>query len=459
MKMRFLWVRLVLVFCLIATACAADPAGKVIYVLPIRDEIKEPLAAQIRRGVKEAMDMKADALVLHMNTPGGEGEAMRAIMESVSKFTPRDQTYTLVDTWALSAGAFISAATRHIYMCPGSTIGAASPVAMVPGAAVPQELAPKFVSAYGAIIRSAAEVNGHNPQVFDAMVNKQKGLIIDGQEIVAKGDILTLTTKEAVRLVGNPPKPLLADGVVTDLNELTKKIGGDSVKIVTFQASGYEKIAEFVTKIAPILLTAGILLGYIEFKMQSFGLLGVLAIACFVILFLGENITGISGYEPIILFFIGIALIALEIYFVPGLLLPGLTGFAIVIGALLFSMIDRYPGESLVPTIGQLKMPIINIGLGMTAATIGIALLASVLPRRIHFSSLQMATVAGPAMVTNTSIPVGTTGAAVTPLRPAGTARFGERIADVVSEGMMIEKGSAIIVTRVEGMRVVVKPA
>ena len=71
------------------------------------------------------------------------------------------------------------------------------------------------------MIRAAAEQNGHNPAVFDAMVNKQNGLKIDGREIVAKGDVLTLTTKEATQLVGRPQKPLLADGVADTLELLS----------------------------------------------------------------------------------------------------------------------------------------------------------------------------------------------------------------------------------------------
>ena len=165
-----------------------------VYVLPIQKEIQKGLVYIVRRGVKDAMENNASALVLDMDTPGGEGEAMKEIMSIIAKFEPADRTFTYVNKEAFSAGAFISAATRHIWMAPGAIIGAASPVTL--GQEGPKELPAKFVSGFAAVIRAAAEENGHNPVVFDAMVNKQNGLKIDGREIVAKGDVLTLTTKE-----------------------------------------------------------------------------------------------------------------------------------------------------------------------------------------------------------------------------------------------------------------------
>jgi membrane-bound serine protease (ClpP class) len=442
-----------------AVAYGAEPAQKIVYVLPIRDEIEESMSYQVRRGVKEALDMKASALVLHMNTPGGKGDAMREIMVSVAKFTPADQIYTLVDTEAFSAGAFISAATRHIYMVPGSNIGAATPVILGGQSGAPQELPPKFVSAYAGMIRAAAEQNGHNPLVFDAMVNKQKGLVIEGKEILAKGDILTLTTQEATALYGKPAKPLLAEGTVKNLDELVKKIAGENASVVIFQPTGYEKTARFLTMIAPLLMTAGLLFGYLEFKTPGFGIFGILAVLCFAVYFLGQYVAGLSGYGPLILFFIGVVLIAVEFFLLPGLMLPGLLGVAVAIGALLYAMIDRYPGDSYVPSVAQLRLPVVNVGTGLLLAILGIAILATVLPKRVRFRALQEATVSGPGTDANTRFEVGTRGVALTALRPAGTARFGERIADVVSEGVFIEKNAPIEVLRVEGMRVVVGPA
>jgi membrane-bound serine protease (ClpP class) len=441
----------------LAGACAAEETKRV-YILPIRDEIEQSMAYLVRRGVKEAMDMKADALILHMDTPGGRGDSMKEIMEAVSKFEPRNQTYTLVDKEAFSAGAFISACTRSIFMTPGSTIGAASPVVMGSDGGSPQELPPKFVSAYASMIRAAAEQNGHNPEVFDAMVNKQRGLMIEGKEIVAKGDILTLTTEEAVRPYGKVPKPLLSQGTVKDLNTFIRQIGGDPATAVTLKPTGFEQVARLITMAAPFLMMLGMLLGYLEFKTPGFGLFGMGAALCFAIFFFGHYIAGLTGYEPLLLFGAGVLLIVVELFLFPGIILPALTGVALIAAALLYSMVDRYPGDPVIPTVAQLQGPTVKLMAGFAFSLIGIALLGRYLPKRVLYSDLEAATIGGPSLPRAGEIKIGDQGLALTLLRPSGTAQFDGRPVDVVTEGGLIEKGAYVKVIQVEGFRIVVEP-
>src|SRR6267154_4958983 len=97
--------------------------AKKVYILPIREEIKPPLVYLVRRGVKEAMESKADLLVLDMETNGGRVDVTEEIIEILNKF--KGQTVTYVNHKAFSAGAFIAVATKKIYMAPQSVIGAA----------------------------------------------------------------------------------------------------------------------------------------------------------------------------------------------------------------------------------------------------------------------------------------------------------------------------------------------
>ena len=305
-------------------ALVSDKAS-LIYVIPIRDEIQKAMTYVVRRGIKEALAAEANALILHMETPGGEGEAMQDIMEAVQKFAPRENTYTLIDKQAISAGAFISAATRHIYMVPGSTIGAAAPIIM--GQDGPQELPSKIVSAYSAIVRAAAEENDHRVEVFDAMVNKEKALVIDDIELVGKGDILTLTTQEACKLYGD--KPLLAKEILS-LDALIEQIGGPDTTVVKIEPTQFEQIARFIVMISPLLMTAAFILGYIEFKSPGFGLFGIGAILCALIFFLGHYIAGLTMETELatglILLLLGVVLIAVELFIFQGSMIFGLTG-------------------------------------------------------------------------------------------------------------------------------------
>src|SRR5438552_1129673 len=195
-----------------------------VYVLPIRDDIMPPMVYLVRRGVKEAMEAKADLLVLDMDTNGGRVDTTREIISILNQF--QGDTVTYVNKDAFSAGAFIAVATKKIYMAPESVIGAAAPVILSPGGngveRVPDTYESKMTSAVRAMVRTSAQKNGYNVAVVEAMIDKTKGLTIDGQVIVKEGDILTLTNTEAEKKYGNPPKALLSSGTVESLDELLK---------------------------------------------------------------------------------------------------------------------------------------------------------------------------------------------------------------------------------------------
>src|SRR5437762_46114 len=134
-----------------------------VYVLPIRSDIMPPLVYLVRRGVKAAMEARADLLVLDMDTNGGRVDVTEEIIEILNNF--KGQTATFVNKRAFSAGAFISIATQKIFMAPLSVIGAAAPIMMVPGGTpqdMPETMQAKMNSALRALVRTSAEKNGYN---------------------------------------------------------------------------------------------------------------------------------------------------------------------------------------------------------------------------------------------------------------------------------------------------------
>ena len=427
-----------------------------VYVLLMQKEIQKGLVYIVRRGVKDAMENNASALVLDMDTPGGEGEAMKEIMGIIAKFEPADRTFTYVNKEAFSAGAFISAATRHIWMAPGAIIGAASPVTL--GQEGPKELPAKFVSGFAAVIRAAAEQNGHNPAVFDAMVNKQNGLKIDGREIVAKGDILTLTTKEATQLVGRPQKPLLADGVAETLESLIEKHVQPGAKIVRVEPTGFEEVGRFIVSISPLLMAAAFLLGYIEFKTPGMGIFGILAAVCGLIFFFGHYIAGLSGYESLLLIVLGLALIAAEIFILPGTFLPGLLGLGLLLFGILNTMVDRYPTDPVLPTLPQLHLPALNFSLGLFGGIAAILLAARFLPRTPLFRPFELATTSPNFQpIAEEPAPRGSRGEAITDLRPSGRASFKDQVYDVLADGDFIPRGTPVKAVGREGSTTLVR--
>jgi membrane-bound serine protease (ClpP class) len=455
---------------------------RLIYVLPVRDDIEQTMVYIARRGVKEAMDRKATALLIHMDTNGGRLDSLEQIIKILDQFEPKDRLYTYIDTKAFSAGAFIAAATPRIYMNPMGVIGAATPVMIAPGGGaegMPKSYEEKISSAVRAQVRAIAEKNGHRPEVFDAMVDRDQGLEVDGKEIVPKGKVLTLTASEATQPVGKDGKPLLAQGVVEDLDKMietiVQQIGAEDYTVVTLEPTGFEKLARLVTMVAPFLLSLAFILGYMEFKTPGFGIFGALALICALIFFFGHMVAGLSGHEPLVFFIIGLALILVEFLIFPGLIIPGLLGVIFTLGAVIYSMADIYPsmeGFSL-PTVENLRLPIYTLFQAFGVTTLAVLLIIRLFPKRILFSNLEKATIVGDGTtvegVDNNKASqqnnrpdqakaslLGATGRAITPLRPAGTAMIGDRRLDVITRGEFIEPESDVKIIAIEGSKLIV---
>ncbi len=437
-------------------------AAKKVYVLPIRDDIMPPLVYVVRRGVKEAMEAKADVLVLDMETNGGRVDVTEEIISIISKFPGK--TATFVNKKAFSAGAFIAFATQKIYMAPQSVIGAAAPVMAAPGGGVQDiggTMEIKASSAISALVRANAEKNGHNPAVADAMVKKTTKLVIDDQVINKEGEILTLTNKEAEREFGTPAKTLLSAGTVESLDALLKQLGPFEAKFVRIESSGMEKLASWVNTISPLLLIIGIAGIYIEFKTPGFGLPGIIGICAFAIYFFGGYVAGLTGLEWVAVFIVGVALVVLELFFFPGTLVLGLAGFGLILASLVMAMVDIYPGAPSLPTLPQLTVPLNDLVLAAVGAAVLIQILSRVLPRTSLYPALVSQGASGvqteAAIATAQQQHIGMVGVAISTLRPGGKAQFGDEILDVVTEGDLIETGRKVRVIGSSGHEAVVE--
>lgn len=443
---------------------APEVSAKKVYVLPIREDIMPPLVYVVRRGVKEAMEAKADVLVLDMETNGGRVDVTEEIIGIIAKFPGR--TVTFVNKKAFSAGAFISFATQKIYMAPQSVIGAAAPIMASPTGGAQEiggTMEVKATSAISALVRANAEKNGHNPAVADAMVKKTTELKLDDKVINEKGQILTLTDQEAAREYGKPGKPLLSAGTVETVAALLKKLGLEAAQVKRVEPSGAEKLASWVNTISPLLLIIGIAGIYIEFKTPGFGLPGIIGITAFTIYFFGGYVAGLTGLEWVAVFIVGIALVALELFFFPGTLVLGFAGFGLILVALVMAMVDMYPGAPSLPTLPQLQVPLNDLALAAVGAGIVIAILSRVLPRTSLYPALVSQGASGvrteAALTATQQQRLGQVGVALSTLRPGGKAQFGDDILDVVSEGDLIEKGRKVRVIGSSGHEAVVEVA
>ena len=468
-----LFLTLSCVFAAETNAPVTSAGPKKVYVLPIRDNIMPPLVYLVRRGVKEAMEAKADVLILDMKTNGGRVDVTEEIIEIIGKF--KGLTITYVNDRAFSAGAFISVGTQKIYMAPQSVIGAAAPIMMSPEGGVkdtPSTVEIKMTSAVRALVRRVAEKNGYNVEVVEAMIDKNKELIIDGKTLNKKGDILTLTDTEAAKEYGQPPKALLSSGTVESLEELLKKLGYAGAIRVNIQPTGAEKLGTWINAISPLLLIIGAIGIYLEFKSPGFGLPGIVGIAAFAIYFIGGYVAGFSGLEWMLIFLVGLVLLIVELFFFPGSIAIGLTGVALMLVAVVMALVDWYPspapapGPGLprlprLPTLPQLELPLRQIMIAMLGTALGIWILSRLLPKTTLYGSLVSSSASGVVSVAaqneQRAALLGQVGVTISNLRPGGKAQFGDRVLDVISQGDMVAKGQRVKITGHSGTEAIVE--
>ena len=435
---------------------AADP-GPVV-VVPLRSEVSEAQFYLLRRALKEAERDGASAFIIDMQTFGGSVDAALKNMAALQK--TRVPTLTYINDRAISAGALIALATQRIYMSPTAIVGASAPVKSG-GEELSKTMTDKTVSMLSATARAAAQKNGHNADVAEAFVNKAKELkmgdvVLDGAET-----LLTLSSQEAARLFEG--KPLFAVGVVDSLEALLQQAGLTGA-VRRIEPTGFEQFALWITALAPLFLMGGILGAYIEMKTPGFGVAGFVSVVCFTIFFTGHYIAGLAGWEVAVIFAVGLVLVISELFLHPGTVLPGVAGALMMVGALIWAMIDRYPGDAWWPTGDMLARPLLNLGMAFIAGLFGIYLLAKILPKTslYHYLVLDAASPIGIPASTAAIIPriaIGTTGLAKTTLRPSGKADFDGHMHDVTTDGDYIEPGARVRVVAIEGARVVVEGA
>src|SRR6201987_2348390 len=223
-----------------------------IVVVPVHGEVAPSLLTFLRRAIKTAESNDASALILDMNTYGGRLDTATEIINALNQI--KIPTYTFITTKAGSAGALIVIATQHIYMAPVSAIGAAAPI-LSTGQDLPATAKEKTISYWSALVRGSAIKNGHNPDLAEAFMNKEKEVKIGDRVVHPKGAVLTLNAQEATEKING--KPLLAEGIADSISDLTKKAGLKS-NVATIEPTGFEQLAFWIPALAPLLLLPGI---------------------------------------------------------------------------------------------------------------------------------------------------------------------------------------------------------
>jgi len=441
------------------------------YQIPIRDQIGPPILDILRRGLKNAIEVDAEMVILNMNTPGGELgvtlEIMQEIIDVFDRFEGPIITY--VNKEAISAGAYIAMATNEIAFAPYAQIGAAEAVSGG-GANIDSSMKRKINSYLKAKIRSYTKDYRYRARVMAAMMDANETLLIDGEPILAadgtviqkKGELLTLTAEEAVKSYGNPPQPLLGSGIYKTVEGLLdEKCGKGNYILTKMDINWAEEVGLWLNSVGPIIIGIGLLGLFIEFKTPGFGIFGIGGIIFVLIFFGSKYVSGLAGYEEVLFFLLGVSFVALELFLFPGLIIPGLIGFTMIIGSILWAMIDVWPNTEFNWSIEIFKNPIKELALALLTSTGLILILTRILPKTTIWNGLVLSSSVGnldssTGIDVNEKLKVGEEGKSISELFPIGQVLINGVRYEARSNLGKIAKGTSIKVIRVDDYELIV---
>ncbi len=454
--------------------------GRVYYLKVLKDfgEVSSAYSTYIRSNLEKiGEDPNAKAVIIEINTPGGGvGDAIKiANYIKDAKYT----TYTFINHQAISAGAIISLASDYTIMAKGGVVGGSYPITAgkdgQPTSIKDEWVKGKFLSVLRALVKASAEKRQKRlvreisagekryehlkssksvqnlPKIFASMVDFDIELTLedDGFKLSLK-ELLTLTTDQAYKLG-------VVDGIYDDVKTIRKEFKLEDYEFIELKPTTGDKFLSILTNpaIMSILMTLGMLGMVVELWSAGWGVPGTIGILALSLFFIGQ----ISGNNPdataLILFVVGIILIALELFVIPGFGIVGVAGLiSIVLSFILAFMKSSFAGEGL-----GLDTALLWVTASLVTTIISVIVIAKYLPKTNVFS--KVALVDGKILATSHTDShvemLGENGRTATPLRPSGIVVINDRRYDVVSTGEFIDKGVNVKVVGAEKGKIIVK--
>ncbi|PKV75868.1 NfeD family protein [Pontibacter ramchanderi] len=420
---------LLLAFLFSFTAALAQERQKV-FIMEISSEIDPRTNRYTQLALEEATRVEADHVLLKLNTYGGAVNDADAIRLRLLEY-PKP-VYVFIDKNAASAGALISIACDSIYMAPGANIGAATVVG-ADGQAAPG----KYQSYMRSIMRSTAEANGRNPRLAEAMVDAAVDSTLSADQV------LTLTTSEAIQHG-------FCEGQANNIDEVLQKLNLQDAEIVRYELSTTNKVISFFLNpvISGILIL--IIIGGLWFELQTPGV-GFPLIAAIVagVLYLTPfYLNGLAEHWEVLLFIVGLVLIGLEVFVVPGFGITGISGITLVFLSLLLIMVNNQAFDFTFVSSERLMESLVSVLLGMISAVIIVALTWN---RVLGSRALQRVTLAntfnskeGYRSSNSAEHLIGKTGIAFTRMAPSGRVMIDDNMYDAQARDGFIEKGDMV---------------
>ena len=478
-------------------ARAKPTAGRRVIFIPLDGMVGDGMLYSVRRRVATAKGLDPALVVFEMNTKGGALFPALDIADLIFDLRAELPTVAWVNREAISAGSLISVACAEIIMQESSLLGDSAVVdgssgQMLQSEKIDSYLRPRFKNFCkdkypGALIEAMITLG---TEVYEVETLDGKREYLTGneyqnllrspeklsrykdprtaQKVVEAGKLLTMDEALARRFG-------FSSATVKSRRELLDFYGLADREMVTLEWTWSEQLVRWLDLAGPVFLTLGLLAIMLEFKMGGSGVFALIGLALIAVFFLGKYAAGLAEIWEIVLFFIGLVMLAIEIFVTPGFGLLGVAGLLLMLVSVVLSL----QGFTLPKTpvqFADFRWSIAQVGIVAIAVFLGAMLLSRYLHRAPYLGKMILAAPppsTAPTAVTESVSPppspeaeeqrarelVGRRGKAMSTLRPAGRADFGGEPLDVVTDGELIEAGEPVEIAEVHGNRLVVRRA
>ena len=346
----------------LSVAAYASDSLSVVYRIRLDQDIEKAAERIVVKGLEKADEAGADYVLLDLDTYGGAVDAADSIRTAILRYEKPVIAY--INMQAASAGALISIACDSIYMRTGSSIGAAT-VVNQSGEVMPD----KYQSFMRGMMRATAQATGRDMMRATAQATGRDPKI--AESMVDTANVLSLTPEEAIA-VG------YCEGKAESVDEAIRAVVGGNefiVKNMEDDMTWLDRLIQLLLNpllqsIFMMMIIGGI---FVEIRTPGIGLPLVTAIVGALLYFAPLYVEHLAASWEILLFVIGLILIALEIFVIPGFGVAGISGIVAVVTALAFAMIDnaellRWDGTI---NLQPLLRPVAIVIFSITAAVFG----------------------------------------------------------------------------------------
>ena len=317
--------RLILLILLLYPALVQAQKTRVM-VMEIKAEIDPRMNRYVDLAISHAEETKADIVIIEMDTYGGVLTDAKEIVDRIMAY--KKPIWVFINSDAASAGALISIACDSIYMAPGATIGAATVVTGGTGEKAPD----KYQSYMRSIMRATAEENGRDPRIAEAMVDEN----LEVDSISKAGQVITFSTSEAIQYG-------YCEGKVESIDEILTKNNVDNYELDRYKLGATEKVIAFflnpfISGLLILVIMGGI---YFELQTPGVGFPGAAALVALILYLVPYYLNGLAANWEIIALFLGIGLLAAEIFVIPGFGVAGIGGIVLIISSMILIMLNN----------------------------------------------------------------------------------------------------------------------